>query len=253
MRSALPSLARAAWRFIAYCSKDCQVQALSGPQDPLKGVSDLQEGPGAGGDEEETLVEEEDTRTQGGQRGGSRHEPSLRRVRRGVFRDVQELHEHPLLLSCMAARALVGPQASLQRFLDLPGEPGVGIAEEEARGARTGAGGGPRRDAESRERRRLPLERTWRQVQGSRGVLVAALSRDASGLWGRGSSRQLFAHVCVNNLGMLLQDQGKFSLAEPFLRRALEGCERTMGRDHPYTLRSVINVRVLLKAMEREN
>ena len=33
----------------------------------------------------------------------------------------------------------------------------------------------------------------------------------------------------VNNLGQLLQDQGKFDLAEPFLRRALEGNERTLG------------------------
>ncbi len=46
----------------------------------------------------------------------------------------------------------------------------------------------------------------------------------------------------VSNLGALLQEQGKLSLAEPYFRRALEGKERTMGPDHPDTLLSVGNI-----------
>ena len=49
----------------------------------------------------------------------------------------------------------------------------------------------------------------------------------------------------VNNLGFLLQAQGKLAEAEPFCRRALEGRERTLGRDHPNTLQSVNNLGVL--------
>ena len=48
-------------------------------------------------------------------------------------------------------------------------------------------------------------------------------------------------------MGSLLQDQGKHSLADPFFRRAVEGCERTLGRDHPHTLNSINNVGSLLK------
>ena len=47
---------------------------------------------------------------------------------------------------------------------------------------------------------------------------------------------------------MLLQDQGKLAEAEQFCRRALEGKERTLGRDHPSTLTSVNNLGMLLKA-----
>ena len=57
--------------------------------------------------------------------------------------------------------------------------------------------------------------------------------------------------MAVNNMGFLLEAQGKLSLAEPFLRRALEGSERTLGRDHPHTLNSVDNSRILLEAMEK--
>ena len=42
----------------------------------------------------------------------------------------------------------------------------------------------------------------------------------------------------ASNLGGLLRAQGKLSLAEPYYRRALEGNERTLGRDHPNTLSS---------------
>ena len=46
---------------------------------------------------------------------------------------------------------------------------------------------------------------------------------------------------------MLLQAQGKLRLAEPFFRRALEGCERTLGPDHPDTRMLVNNTRNLLE------
>ena len=50
---------------------------------------------------------------------------------------------------------------------------------------------------------------------------------------------------------MLLKAQGKQSLAETFYRRALEGFERALGPDHPHTLGSASNLRVLLKACAR--
>ena len=46
----------------------------------------------------------------------------------------------------------------------------------------------------------------------------------------------------VGNMGALLQDQGKFDLAEPYYRLALEGCERTMGPDHSQTLSALNNL-----------
>ena len=51
---------------------------------------------------------------------------------------------------------------------------------------------------------------------------------------------------------MLLEDLGKLDLAEPLYRLALEGRERTLGRDHPSTLNSVKNLRLLLKVMKKE-
>jgi hypothetical protein len=56
----------------------------------------------------------------------------------------------------------------------------------------------------------------------------------------------------VNNLGALLQAQGKLDLAEPFLRRALEGLERTLGPGHPNTLMTVKSLRILLREMGKE-
>ena len=49
-------------------------------------------------------------------------------------------------------------------------------------------------------------------------------------------------------MGLLLQEQGKVDLAEPYLRCALEVRERTLGRDHPHTLTSVGHLGLLLKA-----
>ena len=50
----------------------------------------------------------------------------------------------------------------------------------------------------------------------------------------------------VNNLGDLLQKQGKLEEAEVLYRRDLEGRERVLGLDHPSTLTSVINLGSLL-------
>jgi hypothetical protein len=62
----------------------------------------------------------------------------------------------------------------------------------------------------------------------------------------------LHALTLVNNLGLLLQAQDNLDLAEPFYRRALEGCERTFWPGHRSTLAAVENLRVLLKMMGKE-
>ena len=51
----------------------------------------------------------------------------------------------------------------------------------------------------------------------------------------------------VNNLGSLLEAQGKLEEAEVLYRRALEGFERVLGVDHPNTLTSVNNLGWLLQ------
>ena len=51
----------------------------------------------------------------------------------------------------------------------------------------------------------------------------------------------------VNNLGTLLQTQGKLEEAEVLYRRALEGRERVSGVDHPDTLLSMRNLAALLE------
>ena len=52
----------------------------------------------------------------------------------------------------------------------------------------------------------------------------------------------------VNNLGSLLQSQGKLEEAEPLYRRGLESRERVLGEEHPDTLTSVNNLGILLRA-----
>ena len=48
-----------------------------------------------------------------------------------------------------------------------------------------------------------------------------------------------------------MHKQGKYIEAEPFLRRALETWERTLGRDHPNTLTSAKNLRVMLQEKDK--
>ncbi|CAG7977526.1 unnamed protein product [Penicillium salamii] len=46
----------------------------------------------------------------------------------------------------------------------------------------------------------------------------------------------------VNNLGLVLDSQGKYEEAEAMHRRALEAREKVLGRKHPSTLSSVSNL-----------
>ena len=50
----------------------------------------------------------------------------------------------------------------------------------------------------------------------------------------------------MNQVGVMLQDQGRLEEAEVMYRRALEGRERLLGSDHPDTLSSVDNLGSLL-------
>src|SRR5205814_1714001 len=54
--------------------------------------------------------------------------------------------------------------------------------------------------------------------------------------------------ISINNLAMALQAQGKYEAAEEMNRRALEGWEKVLGRDHPVTLRGVNNRAMALQA-----
>ncbi|MCP4937229.1 MAG: tetratricopeptide repeat protein, partial [bacterium] len=51
----------------------------------------------------------------------------------------------------------------------------------------------------------------------------------------------------LNNLGALLQAQGDYDGAKPYLERALAIFEKLLGSDHPYT----IAVRNNLNSLER--
>ncbi len=50
----------------------------------------------------------------------------------------------------------------------------------------------------------------------------------------------------INNMGFLLQDQGKLDQAEPFVREALEKFRRVLGEEHPDTLTAINNIGLLL-------
>jgi len=52
----------------------------------------------------------------------------------------------------------------------------------------------------------------------------------------------------INNMGRLLQAQGKLAEAEPYYREALEKRRRTLGEEHPSTLTSIGNMGFLLQA-----
>ncbi len=49
-------------------------------------------------------------------------------------------------------------------------------------------------------------------------------------------------------MGLLLQDQGKLTEAEPYHREALEGSRRVLGDDHPHTLESIDDMGNLLQS-----
>ena len=51
----------------------------------------------------------------------------------------------------------------------------------------------------------------------------------------------------VNEIGMLLSEQGKLKEAEDYHLRALDGSERVLGPDHPNTLAAAINLGTLLQ------
>ena len=82
-------------------------------------------------------------------------------------------------------------------------------------------------------------------------LMASAIDQLRRALEGR--ERQLGANhpgtlAAVNNLALLLQDQGKLAEAEPLFRRALKGCEQQLGAQHPGTLTSVNNMARLLQA-----
>ena len=51
----------------------------------------------------------------------------------------------------------------------------------------------------------------------------------------------------INNFGMVLLAAGKLDEAERFVREALEGRQRVLGKDHPTTLGSLINLGTVLQ------
>ncbi len=53
--------------------------------------------------------------------------------------------------------------------------------------------------------------------------------------------------ISINNIGLLLQEQGKLGEAEPLLREALQRRRRVLGDDHPGTLISINNMGSLLQ------
>ena len=57
--------------------------------------------------------------------------------------------------------------------------------------------------------------------------------------------------ISINNMGMLLQAQGKLAEAEPFCREALEISRRVLGEEHPDTLSTTNNMGFLLAAQGR--
>ena len=100
------------------------------------------------------------------------------------------------------------------------------------------------------DRRDDEIRRFLTQVVGEESALAAMILDETLTVHGCDHPDTLAA---LNNLGTLLQKQGKLDLAEPFLRRSFEGCERLLGRDAPNTLYSANNLRLLLEAMGEEN
>ncbi len=80
----------------------------------------------------------------------------------------------------------------------------------------------------------LEALREW-LAEAGRGALQALPQQE------RGTS------TLMNNLGMLLQDQGKLEEAEPLFREPLEARRETLGPRHPSTLASLNNLAMLLQ------
>jgi hypothetical protein len=52
--------------------------------------------------------------------------------------------------------------------------------------------------------------------------------------------------MSMNNLAGVLRDQGKYNEAEQMRREVVEGQERVLGKEHPYTLMSMNNLALVL-------
>ena len=89
------------------------------------------------------------------------------------------------------------------------------------------------------------LHRYWIALEGRYDPVVtyqnslAAIEKDIPG--DRLSYR-------FNAVALFHSDAGRYKAAEPLYRRALEGYERVLGREHPDTLTSVNNLALLLKS-----
>ena len=57
--------------------------------------------------------------------------------------------------------------------------------------------------------------------------------------------------ISLNNMGFLLEQQGKLAEAEPYYREALESRRRVLGDTHTRTLYSANNMGVLLRLLGR--
>ncbi|KAL1970175.1 hypothetical protein VTN77DRAFT_6580 [Rasamsonia byssochlamydoides] len=53
----------------------------------------------------------------------------------------------------------------------------------------------------------------------------------------------------ISNLGIVLENQGKYQEAEKMYRQALEGREKVLGPEHPDTVRSVDRLASVLKRL----
>ena len=59
--------------------------------------------------------------------------------------------------------------------------------------------------------------------------------------------------MSINNLGSLLEAQGKLDEAEPLYREALAGRRAALGDTHPSTLGSINNLGLLLQAQGKRD
>ena len=59
--------------------------------------------------------------------------------------------------------------------------------------------------------------------------------------------------ILINNMGAMLQDQGKQDEAMPYYKEALEGSRRVLGIDHPKTLAYINNMGTLLQEQGKQD